>query len=145
MDPAEDGPPPLDDEDGPPPLEDAPPKKTLAAFDLAIEATGNNEVLQRLLPMLRPRGTVVMKTTTESPITADLSLVVVNELRLVGSRCGSFADALAAIAGDRVPVERWIAARYPLAQGPAAFCRAARPDSLKVLIEMSSTGSDPID
>lgn len=107
-----------------------------AEFDLAVEATGAPAVLQRLLPLLRPRGTVALKTTSEAPAPLDLSLAVVNELRLIGSRCGPFAPALAALAQGRVPVERLVAARYPLAAAAAALQHAARSGTLKVLIDV---------
>src|SRR5262249_7044813 len=107
------------------------------AFDLAVDATGTADVLPLLLPLVRPRGTVVLKTTTERPTTADLSLLVVNELRLCGSRCGRFAAALAALQRGAVPVERLIAGRYPLAQGATAFAHAGRKGTLKILLQIS--------
>src|SRR5262245_7708406 len=97
---------------------DAPP------FDLAVDATGNADALPRLLPLVRPRGTIVLKTTTERPTTLDLAPLVVHELRVIGSRCGRFAPALDALARRTVPVERLIDARYPLAQGEQAFAHA---------------------
>ncbi len=113
-----------------------PPAAAVAAFDLAVDATGNAAVLPRLLPLVRPRGTIVLKTTTERPTEADLSLLVVHELRLIGSRCGQFAPALAALARREVQVEPLISARFPLAQGLQAFDRAAQKGTLKVLLQM---------
>jgi threonine dehydrogenase-like Zn-dependent dehydrogenase len=109
----------------------------LAPFDLAVDATGNADVLPRLLPLVRPRGTIVLKTTTERPTTADLAPLVVHELRLLGSRCGRFAPALDARARRAVPVERLIAARYPLAQGEQAFAHAARRGTLTGLVQLA--------
>lgn len=120
--------------------QDGPPAAAVGAFDLAVEATGNATVLPRLLPLVRPRGTIVLKTTTERPTEADLSLLVVHELRLVGSRCGAFAPALAALARGAVPVERLIAARYPLADAQAAFAHAGTKGTLKVLLQMPGDG-----
>jgi threonine dehydrogenase-like Zn-dependent dehydrogenase len=120
---------------------DEPPAAGAAAFDLAVDATGNASVLPRLLPLVRPRGTIVLKTTTERPTQADLSLLVVNELRLVGSRCGRFEPALAVLADGAVPVERLVAARFPLAQAQAAFDRAATKGTLKVLLQMRQSGT----
>lgn len=107
-------------------------------FDLAVEATGHPDVLPRLLPLVRPRGTVALKTTAERPAPLDLSLAVVNELRLVGSRCGRFAPALAALAAGAVPVERLIEARFPLAAAPAALQQAGQPGTLKVLLDVDA-------
>lgn len=122
----------LEDEAGPP----------LASFDVAVEATGNPAVLQRLLPWVRPRGIVALKTTSERPAALDLSLAVVNELRLVGSRCGPFAPALAALARGAPPVESLIVARYPLQQAERALQHAARPGTLKVLIDVAADDTD---
>ena len=104
-------------------------------FDVAVEATGHADVLGRLIPLVRPRGTLVLKTTSERPANVDLSLVVVNELTVLGSRCGPFQKALDLLAREQVPVERLIDARYPLAEGVAAFARAQQPGTLKVLLE----------
>jgi threonine dehydrogenase-like Zn-dependent dehydrogenase len=107
------------------------------SFALAIEATGRADVLPRLLLAVRPRGTIVLKTTIELPIPLDTSIAVVNELTLVGSRCGPFGPALRALAAGLVPVERLVQARYPLAHGEAAFAHAARRGTLKVLIDVA--------
>ncbi|MCY2956631.1 MAG: alcohol dehydrogenase catalytic domain-containing protein [Planctomycetota bacterium] len=117
-------------------LEASAPKDVLP-FDLAVDATGNSDVLPRLLALVRPRGTIVIKTTTERPTSICWSSLVVNEQRLIGSRCGRFAPAIAALANGSVPVERWIAARYPLAQALQAFQHAGTKGTLKVLLQIS--------
>lgn len=104
------------------------------AFDLGVDATGNADVLPRLLGLVRPRGTIVLKTTTERPSSLDLSSLVVREQRLVGSRCGRFAPALAALAQGVFDVHGLISARYPLAQGIEAFARAQQRGVLKVIV-----------
>lgn len=119
-----------------------PPPDAVAAFDCAVEATGNPDALARLLPFVRPRGTVVLKTTTERPSTVDLSALVIHELRLVGSRCGRFDRALAALA-EGLPAERLIAARYDLDDGAAAFAHASRPGTLKVLVQVAGDRRAP--
>lgn len=116
---------------------EAAPTAPVGAFDLAVDATGNPDVLPRLLPLVRPRGTIVLKTTTERPTQADLSLLVVNELRLLGSRCGRFAPAIEALARGLVPVESLITARYPLAEAKAAFAQAGTKGTLKVLLQIA--------
>lgn len=110
----------------------APPNEL---FDLVVEATGDPSVIQAALAHVRPRGALVLKTTSELPAELDLAPLVVNELRLVGSRCGRFEPALRALAEGTVPVQDLVAARYPLEEGPAALARAGGPGVLKVLIE----------
>lgn len=111
----------------------------VAPFPLAVEASGNADVLPRLMSLVAPRGTVVLKTTTERPTTIDLAPLVVEELRLVGSRCGRFAPALDALARGIIDVRPLITARYPLAEGVIAFHRAGARGALKVLLAGSST------
>lgn len=111
---------------------------TVAPFDLAVEASGSPAVLQRLLPLVRPRGTVALKTTSERSEPLDLSLAVVNELRLVGSRCGPFSPALAVLAQARVPVEALVSARYPMSEAPAALQHASRRGMLKVVLDVAT-------
>lgn len=107
-------------------------------WELVVEATGDPKVLQRALPFVRPRGILVLKTTCEAPASLDLAPLVVDEVTLVGSRCGPFEPALAAIAEGRVVLEPLLAARFPLEDGPRAFERAASPGTLKVQIEISA-------
>ena len=106
------------------------------AFDVVVECTGNPEGFTVAQTALRPRGTLVMKSTYAGPLTLDASALVVNELTLVGSRCGPFSPALRLLAEGRVVVEPLIHARYPLREGLAAFAHAERPGVLKVLLEI---------
>ncbi len=112
----------------------APPGAERARFHLAVEATGSPQTLPRLLPLVQPRGTIVLKTTTEEPTVVDLSGLVVDEQRLLGSRCGRFDVALDALARGAVAVAPLVAASYPLREGAAAFARAAQRGVLKVLL-----------
>ncbi|HEV2751777.1 MAG TPA: alcohol dehydrogenase catalytic domain-containing protein [Gemmatimonadales bacterium] len=107
------------------------------AFDVAVECTGNPDGFDIARRALRPRGTLVLKSTYAGALTLDASAVVVNELTLVGSRCGPFAPALDLLAERRVAVEPLIHARYPIGSAVAAFERAQRPGVLKVLVEIS--------
>lgn len=109
-------------------------------FAVAVEVSGNPEALPRLLPLMAPRGTIVLKTTTERPTVVDLSLLVVGEQRIVGSRCGRFAPALAALASGAVDVRPLVAARYRLDEGVAGFARAGERGVLKVLVEVGQRG-----
>jgi threonine dehydrogenase-like Zn-dependent dehydrogenase len=112
-------------------------------FDLAVECTGNPDGFVVAQRAVRPRGTLVLKSTYAGDLTLDASAIVVQELTLVGSRCGPFAPALRLLAEGRVAVEPLIQARYPLAQAALAFDHAQRPGVLKVLVETSAASHEP--
>jgi len=102
--------------------------------DLVVDATGSPTGLATALDLVRPRGTVVLKTTIAAEHRIDLARAVVNEVSLVGSRCGPFEPALDALATGRVQVAPLVEAIYPLADAVAAFAHAARSGVLKVLV-----------
>ena len=106
------------------------------AFDVAVECTGNAEGFDLARKSLRPRGTLVLKSTYAGRLTFDASALVVDEIAIIGSRCGPFAPALRALAAGRVDVEPLIAARYGLQDGLKAFARARERGCLKVLLEV---------
>ena len=106
------------------------------AFDVAIECTGNPAGFAMARHALRPRGTLVMKSTYAGKLEIDISSLVVDEITLVGSRCGPFAPALELLAAGKVDVEPLIEHRFPLAEGLAAFEKAAEPGVLKVLLDI---------
>ena len=108
-----------------------------ASFDCVVDATGNAKGLARALRLARPKGTVVLKTTVTEPFSIDLSPVVINELRLVGSRCGRMDDAIGALASGRLDPTPLITARYPLARASEAVTHASARGSLKVLIQVT--------
>ena len=105
-----------------------------AEYDWVVDATGSPEGLRAAAAMVRPRGTVILKSTVHGTVAIDTAPIVVNEISLVGSRCGRFEAALPLLERNRIPVERLIADRFPLSDAPAAFERAARRDVLKVLL-----------
>ncbi len=107
------------------------------AFDISVECTGNPEGFDLARRALRPRGTLVLKSTYAGKLTLDASSLVVDEITVIGSRCGPFPKALQLLAQGRVDVEGLIQARYPLTEGLAAIERAQRRGVLKVLLEMS--------
>jgi threonine dehydrogenase-like Zn-dependent dehydrogenase len=108
------------------------------AFDLAVECTGNPAGFELARRALRPRGTLVLKSTYAGKLTFDASSLVVDEITLIGSRCGPFAAALELLALGQVDVEPLIHACYPLSEGLAAFERAKAKGVLKVLLDMST-------
>jgi threonine dehydrogenase-like Zn-dependent dehydrogenase len=105
-----------------------------AAFDWVVDATGNAEGLRQAVTMTRPRGTLILKSTIHGLIGIDTAPIIVNELTLVGSRCGRFEAALPLLDHELIHVEEMVAAQYRLADAPKAFARAARPGTLKVLL-----------
>lgn len=115
--------------------------ETPERFDVVVEVTGNPSTLGALVSRVRPRGTIVVKTTSERAATIDTSGIVVHEISVVGSRCGPFGPALAALAEGAIPVGRLVAARYRLSQGVAAFDRAERRGTLKVVLENDGEGA----
>lgn len=102
---------------------------------LVVEATGSARGFAAALAATRPRGTLVLKSTVAEHAPLDLAPLVIHEIQLVGSRCGPFAPALAALAAGDVDVAPLVSERLPLARGVEALERAARPGALKVLIE----------
>jgi len=105
--------------------------------DVAVECTGNAEGLELARSAVRPRGTIVLKSTYRGRASLDVSRIVVDEITLVGSRCGPFAPALALLAEGRVDVHPLVHARFPLHEAVAAFAEASRPGVMKVLLEMA--------
>ncbi|MBD2436152.1 alcohol dehydrogenase catalytic domain-containing protein [Nostoc sp. FACHB-110] len=107
------------------------------AFDITIDCTGNPEGFAIARRALRPRGTLVMKSTYAGNLSLDASSLVVDEITLIGSRCGPFPAALELLAAEKVDVKPLIHAQYPLTEGLAAFAAAQRRGVLKVLLEIS--------
>ncbi len=106
-----------------------------AAFDWVVDATGSPDGLRMAAAMTRPRGTVILKSTVHGEVPVNTAPIIVNELTLVGSRCGRFEEALPLLDHHLIPVEEMIAGRFPLRDAPQAFARAAERGVLKVLLE----------
>jgi len=110
--------------------DDAPAGK----FDVAVECSGNPEGFAKARRALRPRGTLVMKSTYAGELTVNASSLVVDEITLVGSRCGPMGKALKMLAERAVDVRPLLHASYALSEALAAFAHAARQGTLKVLV-----------
>jgi threonine dehydrogenase-like Zn-dependent dehydrogenase len=108
------------------------------AFDVVIEATGAPDGLETALGQVVPRGTIVLKSTVADRGEVNLSRAVVDEVTLVGSRCGPFAPAVAALASGRVHVQPLVSAVYPFDDALSAFERAGRKGVLKVLLDFGA-------
>jgi threonine dehydrogenase-like Zn-dependent dehydrogenase len=107
------------------------------SFDISVECTGNSEGFAIAKAALRPRGVLILKSTYAGNLSFDASGLVVDEITLIGSRCGPFAPALELLAQEKVDVTSLIHAKYSLAEGLTAFTKAQTKGILKVLLEIS--------
>jgi threonine dehydrogenase-like Zn-dependent dehydrogenase len=105
-----------------------------SAYRFVVECTGASEGLRQAVSMTRPRGTVIMKSTVHGDVALDMAPVIVNEITLVGSRCGRFEPAIELLRSGKIDVLSMLTAEFPLSQSEAAFAEAARPGVLKVLL-----------
>ena len=103
-------------------------------FDLVVEATGNEAGLVHSLRLVRPLGTLVMKSTFAGKTTVDLDKLVVDEINVIGSRCGPFDAAVQLLAENKIPAEALVEAEYSLKDGLKAFDHAAQPGVRKILL-----------
>lgn len=104
-----------------------------AKYEYVVDATGSNEGLKQAVEMTQPRGTVIMKSTVHGLVSIDTAPVIVNEITLVGSRCGRFEPALRLLKNRKVRVDSMISEVLPLKNAAEAFRKAATPGVLKVL------------
>jgi alcohol dehydrogenase len=105
-----------------------------AAFPFVVDATGSPAGLRAAVAMVEPRGTVILKSTVHGEVPVDTAPVIVNEITLIGSRCGRFEPALDLLKRGAVDVAALISERMPLSQAPAAFAHAAQAGAMKVLL-----------
>ena len=103
-------------------------------WDVVVEATGSPSGFGLARQALRPRGTLVLKSTYRGESTVNWSPFVVDEITIVGSRCGPFAPALRLLERGEVDPTVLIAERFPLGQALEAYENAKKPGMLKVLI-----------
>jgi threonine dehydrogenase-like Zn-dependent dehydrogenase len=103
--------------------------------DVVVECTGRAEGFAAARRLVRPQGTLVLKSTYHGQVGTDLSALVVDEVRIIGSRCGPFPTALRLLASGLIAVEPMIEAIYPLDEALAAFEHANRRGALKVLVK----------
>lgn len=103
---------------------------------VVVDCTGTSDGFSTSLNLVRPRGTVVLKSTYVGMPEANLTRVVVDEIKVVGSRCGPFDAALRALSQGLIDTDSLINGRYPLEEGLAAMEAAALPGTLKILLEI---------
>jgi threonine dehydrogenase-like Zn-dependent dehydrogenase len=103
-------------------------------FDVVVEASGSESGFALALDLLRPRGTLVLKSTFHGETKVNAARIVVDEISVVGSRCGRFAPALKLLAQDALDVESLISEEYSLTDGLRAMQRATANGVIKVLL-----------
>lgn len=103
-------------------------------WDVVVEATGSPSGFTLARKAIRPRGTLVLKSTYKGEMSVDFSSIVVDEINLIGSRCGPFEPALQLMESRQVDPTVLIDAEYSLADVVKAFERAAQPGALKVVV-----------
>jgi threonine dehydrogenase-like Zn-dependent dehydrogenase len=104
-------------------------------FDVVVEATGSSSGLEQAMRAVRPRGTLVLKSTIASEHTVSLAPLVINEVTIIGSRCGVFPPALEALSEKTVSVTPMIEKIYPLSEGVEAVAHAGSPGTRKILLQ----------
>jgi len=105
------------------------------AFDIVVECSGDPAGFETARRAVRPRGTIVMKSTYAGELKLNASSLVVDEITLVGSRCGPFDKALALLGSGKIEVRDLIESTYPLDRAIEAFAHAQRPGALKVVVQ----------
>jgi threonine dehydrogenase-like Zn-dependent dehydrogenase len=103
-------------------------------FDVVVECSGNPEGFETARKAVRPRGTIVMKSTYAGELKVNASALVVDEITLIGSRCGPFDKAIELLSSRKIDVSDMIDATYPLDKAITAFGHAQRAGAMKVLV-----------
>jgi threonine dehydrogenase-like Zn-dependent dehydrogenase len=103
-------------------------------FDVVVEASGSETGFASALDLVKPRGKIVLKSTFHGSTSLDASRIVVDEISIIGSRCGRLAPALELLASKRVSVDDLISDEFSLENGIAALEHAAKKGVLKVLL-----------
>ena len=109
------------------------------SYDVVIEATGSASGMELATSLVRPRGTIVLKSTYHGALTLQAAPWVIDELTIIGSRCGPFPPALSELAAARLSPEGLIDTVFPLQDAERALQHASKPGVLKVLLQMPET------
>ncbi len=104
-------------------------------YGYIVEASGSESGLKLAQQHLLARGSLILKSTTDAARPIDLNALVVNEWRILGSRCGNFQSALRILENRKVEVDSLIQDCYPLEQATQAFAAASTPGALKILFQ----------
>ena len=106
-------------------------------FDIVIDCSGSGAGFSRAVELVKPRGTIILKSTAANGAEINLAPVVINEVTVLGSRCGRFEPALNALASGKIDPRPLIDGTFALAGGLAAFAAAADPLNFKILLSPS--------
>ena len=117
-------------------LKDAP--ELNRQFDVAVEASGSESGFATALDLLKPRGKMVLKSTFQGRANLEMWRVVVDEISIVGSRCGRFAPALELLASGKINVNDLISEEFPLGRAIEAMNRAKEKGALKIVLSMTN-------
>ena len=104
-------------------------------FDVVIEASGSSSGFSTALDLLKPRGKLVLKSTFQGETKLEMWRVVVEEITIVGSRCGLFAPALELLKHKKIDVESFIGEEFALEKGVAAIAKAGAKGAMKILLK----------
>jgi threonine dehydrogenase-like Zn-dependent dehydrogenase len=115
------------------PLEDISPRHDQ---DVVVDCTGSASGFELAMQMVRPRGTIVLKSTFAGGKPLNLAPLVIDEIQVIGSRCGPFKEAICALTEKQIDVTSLIHRRMKIEQGVEALTLASRPGVLKVLLTM---------
>ncbi|QDT31726.1 MDR/zinc-dependent alcohol dehydrogenase-like family protein [Thalassoglobus polymorphus] len=110
--------------------------------DLVVDCTGSPSGLTTAYRLIKPRGTIVLKSTYAGDHSPNLAPIVIDELNLVGSRCGPFPMAIEALAASEIDVDRLVTSRFPIEESIKAFQVAQQKDQLKVILKVKDNDSD---
>ncbi|MBI3793600.1 MAG: alcohol dehydrogenase catalytic domain-containing protein [Nitrospinae bacterium] len=103
-------------------------------YDVVVDATGVPAGAAKGMALTRPRGSLILKTTTAEKREIDLNLAVINEISVVGSRCGSFVHGMAIMETGKLKVRNMIDSEFPIEEGLRAFEAAGKPGAMKILL-----------
>ena len=105
--------------------------------DVVVECSGSPQGLEIAMQLVRPRGTIVLKSTCAGPGSLNLAPIVIGEVTLLGSRCGPFVEALNALARQAVDVRSMISRTFSVEQAVEAFAAARDSENVKVLLKIN--------
>lgn len=111
-------------------------EQILEKFDVVVEASGSPSGFAMAMSLVRPRGTFVLKSTFAGNLEINAAPIVINEIKLVGSRCGLFKPAIRALEQNLIQTKSLIDSIYPFDNALAAFEKAKSPGTLKVLLQI---------
>lgn len=115
-------------------IDDLVPKQD---HELVVDCTGSPEGLKIALSLVRPRGTIILKSTYAKAEPIDLSPIVINEIDILGSRCGPFGEAINALAREAIDVRSLISKTFPIEKGVEALEAAADSQNVKILLKIN--------